>query len=104
MSRRARPVSLTRYFMGTTEHFQNFPRRPHASFLYIFKPLADSLSRVGLRGDVEEALIGFSILYDRFRFAIDGENERSLGFRDTFHEVCRDAAEPGHVLHSLLDF
>src|SRR5260370_8560964 len=98
MSRRARPVSLTRYFMGTTEHFQNFPRRPHASFLYIFKPLADSLSRVGLRGDVEEALIGFSILYDRFPFPIAGETERSLGVLETFHEF---SPVPPHRAHTL---
>ncbi len=89
--------------MDAAEHFQSFPRRTHAALLYILKPLPDSLSHVGLSRDVEETLIGFGILHDRFRFAIDGENQGSLGFLKTFHEFTRIAPECGYGLNIFLD-
>src|SRR6266849_2876276 len=103
MSRKERPVSLTTYFMDAAEHFKSFARRTDAALFYVLKTLTDSLKRVGLRRDVEEALIGFGILQDRFRFAIDGENQRPLGFLETLHEFSRIAPECGHRLNVFLD-
>jgi len=89
--------------MAAAEEFQSFTRWADAAFLYILKSLADSLGRVGLRRDVEQLLIGFRILHDRFRFAIDGENQGSLGFLEMFHELTRIAPECGHGLNVFLD-
>src|SRR6266567_4399605 len=103
MSRKARLVSLTRYFMDAAEDFQSFPRRTDAALFYVLKPLADSLSGIGLRCDVEQALIGFGILDDRFRFAVNGENQRLLGFLEVLHELSRIAPECGHGLNIFLN-
>jgi hypothetical protein len=89
--------------MDATEQFQNFPRWTHAALLYILKPLPDSLSFVGLRGNVEEALIGLGILDDGFRFAIHGENQRPLGLLEALHEFRRITPESCHRLNVLLD-
>src|ERR1700730_9532176 len=103
MSRKARSVSLMRYFMDAAERFQRFTRRTHAALVYVIKPLADSLNRVGLRRDVEEALIGFGVLHDRFRFAVDCKNQPPLGFLEAFHEFSRMAPERGHRLNVFLN-
>src|SRR5229473_1220834 len=103
ISRKARLVSLTRYFMDAAEHFQSFTRRTYAAFLYVLKPLTDTLNRVGLRSDVEQALIGFSILHNRFRLAVNGKNQRPLGFLEALHEFSRIAAECGHRLNVFLN-
>jgi len=89
--------------MDAAEHFQNFTRRPHATLLYVLKPLPYSFNGIGLRRDVEQALIGFGILHDRFRFAVNGKNQRPLGFLETFHEFSRIAPECGHGLNVFLD-
>ena len=47
--------------MGAPERFQGLPRRPNTALLYIFKSLTDSLRGIGLRGDVEEPLIGVGL-------------------------------------------
>src|SRR5260370_4244264 len=103
MSLRERPVSLTRYFRDAAEDVQSFARRTHAALFYVLKPLPGSLSGISLRRDVQQALIGFSILHDRFRFAIDGEDQGSLGSLQTFHEFTRIAPECGHGLNVFLD-
>ncbi len=89
--------------MNAAEHFKGFARRTDAALLQILKPLLDSLNGIGLRRDVEQMLIGFSILNDRFRFAIDGENQGSLGFLETFHEFSRIPPECGHGLNVFLN-
>src|SRR5258708_16269512 len=89
--------------MDAAEQFKGFARWTDAALLYVLKPLPDSLSRVGLRRDVEKALIGFGILHDRFRFAIDGENQRPLGFLEALHEFSRIAAGCGHRLNVFLN-
>jgi hypothetical protein len=103
MSRKERLVSLTRYFMNAAEEFQSFPRRAHTALFYILKSLPDSLDGIGLRCDVEQALIGFSILHDSFRFAVNGKNQGALGFLKTLHEFARIAPECGHGLNIFLD-
>src|SRR5713226_6221704 len=103
MSRKARLVSLTRYFMDAAEHFKSFARRTDAALLYVLKPLPYSLDGIGLRRDVEQTLIGLSILHDRFRFAVNGKNQRPLGFLETFHEFSRIAPEGGHGLNVFLN-
>src|SRR5207249_10135258 len=99
MSRRARSANLTRYGMVAAEHFQSFTRRTHTTLLCVFEALSDALKRIGLCGDVEQALIGFGILHDRFRFPIDRKNQRFLRFLEVLHELPWIAAERGHSLN-----
>src|SRR5438876_10328686 len=93
MSRRARSANLTRYGMVAAEHFQSFTRRTHPTLLCVFEALPDALKRIGLRGDVEQPLIGLGILHDRFRFSIDRKNQRFLRFLKVLHELPWIAAE-----------
>jgi len=89
--------------MDAAENVQSFPRWTHAALLYVLKPLPDSLDGIGLRRDVEQTLIGLSILHDRFRFAVNGKNQRPLGFLETFHEFSRITPECGHGLNVFLN-
>src|SRR5882762_9716635 len=103
MSRRARSASLTRYGMLAPEHFQSFTRRTHTPLLYVFEALPDSFKRIGLCGNVEQALIGFGILHDRFRFSIDRKNQRFLRLLEMLHELRRIAPECRHRLNVFFD-
>jgi len=67
--------------MLAPEGFQRLPRRPHPAFLDIL------LAFVHSRGDVQEPLIGFRVLNDCLRFAVDGKHQRLLGFLEMFHEL-----------------
>jgi hypothetical protein len=89
--------------MDAAEGFQSFARRTDAAFLYVLKSLPNPFKGIGSRRDVEEVLIGFRILHDRFRFAIDSKNQRSLRLLETLHEFCRITPEGGHGLNILLD-
>jgi hypothetical protein len=89
--------------MDAAEQFKGFARWTDTALLYVLKPLADTLNRVGLRSDVEQALIGFSVLHNRFRFAVNGKNQRPLGFLEALHEFSRIAAECGHRLNVFLN-
>src|SRR6266478_1003631 len=99
MSRRARSANLTRYGMVAPEHLQSFTRRAYTTLLYVFKALPDSLKSIGLCGNVEQALIGFGILHDRFRFSIDCKNQRFLRLFEMLHELPRVAPECRHRLN-----
>jgi hypothetical protein len=57
--------------MVAAEHLQCFTRGTHRMLLCVFDALPDSLKSNGLRGNVEQALIGFGILHDRFRLSVD---------------------------------
>src|SRR5690349_4620144 len=103
MSRRARSASLTRYRMVAAERVQSFTSGPRTTLLYVFDALPDAFKCIGLRGDVEQALIGFGILDDRFRLSIDGKNQRFLRFLEQLHELPRIAAERRHRLNVFFD-
>jgi hypothetical protein len=66
---------------------------PHLSVAGVFDALADSFASVGSGGNIEQALIGFSVLNDGSCLAFDGEHDRALGFFELFHEVAGAAAE-----------
>jgi hypothetical protein len=89
--------------MVVEEQLQSFTRGTHTTLLCVFDALPDSLKCVGLRGDVEQALIGFGILDDRFRLSIDGKNQRFLRFLELLHELPRIAAERRHRLNVFFD-
>src|SRR5260370_42073838 len=60
MSRKARLVSSTRYFMDAAEQFKGFARWTDAALLYVLKPLADTLNRVGFRPEVDRGAVRVS--------------------------------------------
>src|ERR1700739_4943662 len=103
MSRRARSASLTRYGMVAAEHLQCFTGRTHTTVLYVLDALPDSLKGIDFRGDVEQALIGFRILHDRFRLSIDCKNQWFLRFLEVLHELPWIAAERRHRLNVFFD-
>src|SRR5205807_1349607 len=103
MSRRARSANLTRYGMVAAEHLQCLTGWTHTTLLYVFEALPDSLKSIGLCGNVEQALIGFGILNDRFRLSIDRKNQRFLRFLEVLHELPWIAAERRHRLNVFFD-
>src|SRR5882762_2732422 len=103
MSRRARSANLTGYGMVAPEHFQYLTGRTHTTLLYVFEALPDALKRIGLCGNVEQALIGLGILHDRFRLSIDCKNQRSLRLFEMLHELPWIAAERRHRLNVFFD-
>ena len=89
--------------MVAAEHFQSFTRGTYTTLLCVFDALPNSLKCIGLRSDVEQALIGFGVLDDRFRLSIDRKNERFLRFLEMLHELPRIAAERRHRLNVFFD-
>jgi hypothetical protein len=55
--------ALTRHRAGATQGFKYFVGRASAAVLYVFEALADSFRGVGLCSEVEELLVGFSVLH-----------------------------------------
>ncbi len=78
--------------MTAPEYFERFARRAHAALLHVFQALADAFLRIRLRGDIQQALIGFGVLYDGFRLSIDAEGERLFCFLAMTHDLRRIAA------------
>src|SRR5437660_4839818 len=103
ISRRARSANLTRYGMVAAKHLQRFTGGTRTTLLYVFAALPDSLKSIGLCGNVEQALIGFGILHDRFRFPIDRKNHRFLRLFEMLHELPWIAAERRHRLNVFFD-
>lgn len=84
--------------MAAPEYSRRFARRTHTALFQVVPALTDAFQRIRLRGDIKQALIGFSILYDRFRFSINRENERFLRLFEMLHELCWIAPECRHGL------
>jgi hypothetical protein len=68
------------------ELVEEFPRRPGSFFPRVFEPLPDAFSGISARSDVEQALIGFGVLYNRCRFASHREHNRALALFELLHE------------------
>jgi hypothetical protein len=79
-SRSAREVMLTRYAMYRVELVEKLPCRPEFSFFRVFKALTDSFLGIGLGGNVEQMLIGFSVVNDGRGLAIHRKHHRALSF------------------------
>ena len=60
--------------MVAPEGFERFARGAHAALFQVFEGLADAFECIRLRGDIQEALIGFGILDYRFGLSTDREN------------------------------
>ena len=75
------------------ELVKELSRRPGPSLFHVFEPLTDAFLRIGARGDVEQPLIGFRVLYDSRCLAIYGEHQGALGFPEPLHEVAGGTAK-----------
>ena len=62
-------------------------RRRSATMRNIVQALTDAFAGVGTGSEVEEALVGFGILHDGCRLAVDRQNHRTLGLSQLLHEV-----------------
>jgi hypothetical protein len=102
-SRNARPESLTRYPTAAPEFFESFPSRPSAPFSEVFNSLPYALSFIGVRRKVQQSLIGFGILHDRFGLSVDSKNQRFSRLFQMFQEFRRIAAKCRHGLNVFFD-
>jgi hypothetical protein len=89
--------------MMAPELFESLTGWANSPLLYIFKTLPNSLGRVCMCGNVEQALIGFSILHDGFGLSIDREHERPFRFLQMLHEFGGITPEGSHGLDVFLD-
>jgi|GEM_PF-5646512 len=85
--------------MVAPEHFQRFARRTHPALLQVSPALTDAFQRIRLCGDIQQALIGFGILYHRFGLSIDCENQRLYRLFEMLHELRWIAPECRHGLN-----
>jgi hypothetical protein len=85
--------------MVAPEQFESFARGTHAALFHVLHSLTDAFQYIGLRGDIQQALIGFCILYDCFRFSIDRKNERFFRLFEMLHELRWIAPECRHGLN-----
>src|SRR5580698_2905850 len=74
-----------------------------ASVGHVIEPLADSLFRIGTRGDVEQALVGFGVLHDGRGLSFDGEHHGTLALLQLLHEVAGTTAKSRKRLNVLGD-
>jgi hypothetical protein len=65
--------------------------------------LANTFTRIGCSGDIEEALIGFGILDDGCGLALNGEHYGPLALLELFHEVAGTSPERGQGLDIFRD-
>lgn len=84
--------------MAAPKDFERFASRTHAALFKVFEALTNAFEYICLRCDIQEALIGFGILNDRFGFSVDRENERLFRLLEMFHEFGRIAPEGCHRL------
>jgi len=70
-SRKARPVSSTRYATVPPEGFKRFARGVGAAFGDILTALPDTFKCLSLRRNIQQALVRFRILHDSGGLSID---------------------------------
>jgi hypothetical protein len=79
--------------MSGFEFAEELLRRARAPFSGIFQPLANALTSVGLRCNVEQALVCLSILNNGRGFAIHRQYHGPLTLLDLFEEFARTASK-----------
>src|ERR1019366_10442457 len=92
-SRSARGIMLTRNAMLRLELGKKFPSGSSLPAARFFEPLADALVHIGLRGDVQQALIGLGVLHDCLSLALDREHHGALALLELLHEIAGATTE-----------
>jgi hypothetical protein len=89
--------------MLAPEGFQGFSCGRDTAFGHIFASLSDAFFGVCPRRNIEQVLIGFSVLRNRGGLAIDRQNNRAFRFFELL-EKCRGMVpKRGQGLHVLRD-
>ena len=78
---------LTRYAMGRFELVEKLSCDPEFSFFRIFKALTDSFLCIGSGGNVEQMLIGFSVLNHGRNIPLHLRHHGALTFFQLFHKT-----------------
>jgi len=81
--------------MRSFELGEKLPYRLKLSLPFVLQALPDSLFGVSLRGDIEQVLVGRSVLHDGCGFSVYCEHHGTLAFLEVPHELARRAAEGG---------
>jgi hypothetical protein len=89
--------------MFLSEGLQRFPRRIHAACSNILEPLSDTLSRIRLRREVEQALIGCRVLYDSGGLAVDRQHNRAFRFLELLQKRSGIIPKRSQCLNILRD-
>src|SRR5580658_5504921 len=84
---------VVKYFFGGSS----------ASVSHVVESLADSFLRICAGGNIEQALVGFSVLHDGRGLPLHGEHHGALAFLQLLHEVAGSAAEGRERLDVLGD-
>jgi hypothetical protein len=88
-SRAARFVSSTWYAVLTADFVEDLAGWSGPASGNIFETLADTLGRIRLGSDVEQTLVGNSVLDNQFRLAVNGEEHRSTRGLEALHRFGR---------------
>jgi hypothetical protein len=89
--------------MLTPEGFERFPRRRHTAFGHVFTALPDAFVSVCLCCDIEQALIGFSVLHHCGGLAVDRQNHRAFRFLELLKKRYGIVPKRGQGLNVLGD-
>ena len=79
--------------MGLLELFKDLARGPHFTVASVFEPLSNPFPGICLCGNIEQSLIGFSILHDGRSLSFYGKHQGTLAFPEMRHEGGGTAAE-----------
>jgi len=77
---------LTRYATCGLELVKKLPCWLEFSFFHVFKALPDSFLCIAVGGDVEQMLVGFSVLNDSRSLPIHRKRHGTLTFSQLFHK------------------
>src|SRR5579862_8877939 len=92
---------LTRYVMLGFKLVKKFPYRPSLSLFRVIQALTDALVRIDTGGNVEQSLIGLSILYDGCCLPIHRKYHRAFASLQLLHEVAGTPPESRQRLDVL---
>jgi hypothetical protein len=79
--------------MRSFKLFEELPCWPDLSVFRVLKALTNAFVGIGVRGDIEQTLIGLGVLDDGYCLAIHSENYGALALLKMFHKIAGRAAE-----------
>src|SRR5436305_14351782 len=82
---------LTRYAMHGFELVEKLSRRPDFPLFRLFQSLSNAFLSIGEGSNIEQALVGFSVLHDSRSLPLHGEHHRAPSLLKLLHEVAGTA-------------
>jgi len=96
-------AAVERKLQVISEAVEKFPRRSHSALPHVLYALADTFLRVSLGGYIEQALIGFSVLYDGRSIPLHRKHYWALAFLQLFQKLTRATPECRQRLNIFRD-